>query len=600
MSTVSRIIFREKLNNDISILCVDDNLIEHDIVIKIHNYGSFLDTHFGIIGFQHLLEHCISHKNEDNNIISNATTGFNYMTVDINVRHGYEESLQYLKKWFFKNDRMDRIDFSRDLSKEDLEKYIKLLENEYLFRETLDLHWSQELFFLSEQEYYYYGGNEKTFYGKEKKIIKALSSPYPIDTSDITILIKNSAYSFIKPIREMFKDVKPVSVKRMKKSYNMSKIYNHIIENDRSGTKAIIFTIAKDDIPLEDLLISYSLLDDVSVSINDNLDEYYIEILDLDMANLLKKLYMLEFIPQEYYNSFIEREDEIFKPYIDNTLIERITDKMWELIDRGSPKKRYIDVFGKQIYNFISVLSRYVSEKKFVISSNINIYYQKITKDGVEYNINPILYSRKGIENINIYSNNKRLPVSSNECSISGVGKLLPVEKLFNNNTQRVVFFDYYRSILRFILGNNTYNFNELLISRLKKREIIPYNNIKGLKLSNRVINIVSEYNFIFVCIKTNNVKKNDLGLFGDNMLFNLRTFGLVYTWISNYMEDDNNGLITFCTVGKYSYFKEICNRILSNINSYSYQITYNIIISQEGFQNNFKDLVLHSSVILG
>lgn len=600
MRQTPRIVFRDKLSNGISILCIDDSFLEHDIVVKINNYGSFLDTEVGIIGFQHLLEHCISHKHEDNNIISNATTGFNYMTIDINVKHGFEESIRYLKEWFFKNGNMDRIDFSRSLSLEDIKRYVNLLENEYLFRESLDLHWSQELFFISDQEYYYYGGNEKTFSGKEKDIQKALASPFPIDTSDIVILVKNSAYSFIKPLQDMFKNVKPVCVKRLKKGYKMSKIYNHLIENDRSEIKAAIFAIPKNEMPMEDLLISYSLIPEIYISINDHIDEYYIELMDNDMSNLLNKLYILEFMPQMFFSSFVENRDTVGVPDIDKVIIERITDKIWKLINDGSTKKKYVEVFGKQIYSFISVLSRYVSEKKFVISSNINIYYQKITKDGNEYNLTPILYSRKGIENVNIGNDWRRYPMNISGCSISGVGKLLPVENYFNTNATRIIFYDYHRSILDFILGGSNRNFGDILMSRRKGKMIKPEKNIKGLKLSNKVINIVSEYNFIFICIKTGNTKKNDLPLFGENMLFNLRTYGLVYTWLSKYIEEDTSGLITFCTIGKYENFKEICNRVLTNLSSYSYQITYNIIISRAGLQNDFRELVLSSSVSLG
>ncbi len=122
---MSIIINKKVLKNDVTILIVEDSLLDYNFTIKFNNYGAILDKYNEVYGLQHLLEHAIFYNAKDLNLDYNAQTSMHYMAVQLHLTDNKELGLYYIKKWLFKNNDFQRIDFSKNLTYEDVRRYIE-------------------------------------------------------------------------------------------------------------------------------------------------------------------------------------------------------------------------------------------------------------------------------------------------------------------------------------------------------------------------------------------------------------------------------------------------------------------------------------------
>lgn len=232
--SISKPFITKHIKNGIKIYLVQDHLLENDLIIKLKNYGAVIDHHFNVIGFQHLLEHCFFFQSDDYNLRSNAATSFSDMSIEVSFQdrkvYSNNPTLLMIKKWFFKNNDYTHLNFSRNLTTDEVKKYINELDNESIYRDLLVIPWALQNFFISNKEYHYFGGNRQSFLNKEDDIVSFLKNPLPVPIEDISIYLRMSSYPFYSEIVNIFDKLKPISRPNLSFSYNKQDFFNKVVQ----------------------------------------------------------------------------------------------------------------------------------------------------------------------------------------------------------------------------------------------------------------------------------------------------------------------------------------------------------------------------------
>lgn len=605
------IIQKEIFPNKIVFFIIDDNLLSFDLIIKFKNYGSALDKHYGVSGFQHLLEHAIFYQDKNLNIPYNASTTPNYMSLELGLtsnqfKPNNDPSILILKKWLFQNNDFTRVNLSRNISLEDINNYIKELDNEYLFRSYLDVPWDLQTFLLTNGGMHYFGGNKYTFEEKQQQIFKLLTNPYPISPENIVIFLKKSKQNYFSTLRNIFINLKPIKTPKISLSYEPDNYYNKIIQINNGNTNQLIFTIQKQLIKNIDILFIIKFLYPFfSFEINDYISQYYISFSFIKFHDLYKFMFLLE-------NSFTElfklkmndypyfSIDEMILDLYPNSILNLFNDKKLNSRTNGFFINQYIDDIKGVFHLFYTKLLN----KEFIINSTKQYLYNNITDTKEKYFITPInfnddyfydfFYYNYDINNI-VYQiknhNQYNIKLKKNININIKKNKILcfPNHNIINMNKNIVTnyslhylindlkFFDkkkvmrphldlYFESLIAYFISP-TNSLETSIIEVLQNK--IKINNIDkniNIKLNNNTYDIKTEFDFLFVAVKAKIPDIKKITHISINIQEQIKRKGLSYYLGLTSFLFKSYGILFFFTNSRKEGFDPLINVIKSSI----------------------------------
>lgn len=590
------------LKNGIKIFIVEDSLIENDVIIKLKNYGAIIDHYFNVIGFQHLLEHCFFFQSDNYNLRSNASTSFSDMNLEINFQDtklsANNATLTMIKKWFFKNNDYTKLNFSRDLTKKDIEKYINELDNEFIFRDLLTIPWPLQNFLISNREFHYFGGNRKSFLNKEEEIISFLKKPFPIPTEDINIFLRSSYKQFYPYIVKIFENVKTVKRPKLSLSYNKEHFFNKVVQINRSDLNELIFIIDKNLIPVNELIKISLLFNNFSFTENVYLNEYYISFNYTRINDLCQMVLGLE---KSYYL--------FLQPYLTEELILNniLYYEIFEIIPNNvinyfsleyMTKKDFYEKEKETINYFLDILKQAVLKKEFIINTKIDNFYKYQTSINEPYNIFDINFNFNNFYNSPLINNNNLWKLNSEiKCNRVGVSNSVDLAKQIikkdnfkligkqpKDNKPSIYF--YFESL---ILYFSTPSFTNLkaVVNNFQNNsfqsvlKIEPKNNIV---LTNKNFIIKTEYDFLFSCFQIPNKCVENLNVYVTNLTHRLKKLGLLYCLETTLVKFSKKSLVFFYTSCHKEEMDEVINFIKSTFISNNISFSFNIIKSEKSF----------------
>lgn len=603
----------EELENGIKIFNMNDSAMAEDLVIRFSNFGAIIDHFYDVIGFQHLLEHCIFHKRENQFLYSNAETTSSDMLIYFifnKDKSDLEHCLEYVEKWFFKNNDYREINLSRNLTLKEIEEYIKVLDNEYIYRDALDIPWPLPTFFLTNKQYHYLGGNRLSLQGREREIQSILQKPFTIASNDIQIFVNNSYARFILPqIKKMFGKIIPV--KRINKNFTLhpESFFNHVVSINHSRINSIIFIIDRSIVSVEDLTILKIVSDTFfcsSVFIKELYFSFHFDNID-ELARFLTRT-TISFI--DFLDSYIKKVP--FKLEYSLHDIHLMPKTLLNFINttKDPTYVQYVKTFSHNLERVYNVIRTLIETKQYVISNNGGPFYNKTTMDGIKYYTTPAQINFENVGNFNCRNTNTRKSMSyfSNklsQCVISGVqlgnnptNKIseLSCQRLISNNFcgERPPILFYFTSLYYFFCSSFGNNFEEFLnIMKNTQQQLIISPNII---LSDKIYEITTEYNFFYFCFKIKQKYKDVLEIIKSDINSTLRRFGLVY--FTNTYERNigiGNLLLSISSLVDPNDFIQIHNIILSIFRSYYVPFTFTSVRSKRALVNNFITLVKKS-----
>lgn len=602
MSNSKPFIFKP-LENGIKFYIVQDHLIENDLIIKLKNYGALIDHHFNIIGFQHLLEHCFFFQTDNYNIGSNASTSFSDMNLELGFvdKKVYKNnpSLLMLRKWFFKNNDYTRLDFSRNLTIEEVKKYINELDNEFIYRDLLTIPWALQTFFISNKDYHYFGGNRRSFLNKEKAIVDFLKKPLPIPLEDISIYLRMSAYPFYSEIANIFKHIKHVSRPKISFSYNKEEYFNKVVQINRIDRSELIFIIDKNLITIDDLLKVSLLFPNFSFVENVYVKEYYISFYYNNINDLCQIVMALEKSPTLFLQPYLNQEEiydfvlylEMFDIISDNILSYVSKPKLISCID-------YYNKENKTITYFLNLLNSAIINREYIINTKIDNFYKYQTVINEPYNIFDINFNFNNLYNIPLIPQYNLWKVNSdNKCKREFPHMLIDLtnkeEKLdkfkFIGRKFKIrkpsIFF-YFESL---ILYFSTSNFSDLgsVIKMMQKQihgDVFKIQSDNHVMLTNKEQLIKTEYDFLFICIQIPNRHIENVYVYVTNLTHRLKKLGLLYYLECSTVKFDKKTLIFFFTSCHKESMDTISNYIKATFVSNNINFTFNIVKSEHSF----------------
>lgn len=608
---ISKPFIVKSLDNGVKIFIVQDHLLENDLIIKLKNYGAVIDHYFNIIGFQHLLEHCFFFQTDNYNLFTNASTSFADMNIEISFQnpkvYSNNPTLLVIKKWFFKNNDFTRLDFSRNLTKEEVNLYINELDNEFIYRDLLSIHWSLQNFFLSDKDYHYFGGNRSSFYNKEKEIISFLKNPFPVPTEDINIYLRVSCYQFYNEIAKIFSKIIKIERPALSLDYNKEKFFNKVVQINRSDFNELVFIINKDLFSSHDLVKMSLLFNNFSFSENAYIDEYYISFNYNSINDLCQIILALEKSPDIFLKYYLTND-----PISDNILYYEMfelipTDVLYYFLqDRIITKYEFYTKEKKNVEKFIKLLKQAVLDKEYVINTKIDNFYKYQTVINEPYNIFDINFNFKNFYNIPIVSDNTLWSAAS-KYKCNKAKEIIKIDlnkrKIKNNNFQFInkptrsnikpsIYFYFESLILYFSMPTFTslknvidwfHKYNQFNILNIQ-----PTNNIV---LSDKMYTIQTEYDFIFTCFQVSNKHISIINDSKTNLIHKLKKLGLLYHLETVQIKFIKKSLIFYYTSCRKEGLDIIINYIKSSFVSNNIPYSFNIVKSESSFFNNLSNL---------
>lgn len=608
--SISKPFITKHIKNGIKIYLVEDHLLENDLIIKLKNYGAIIDHHFNVIGFQHLLEHCFFFQNDDYNLRSNAATTFADMSIEVSFQdrkvYANNPTLLMIKKWFFKNNDYTHLNFSRDLTIDEVRKYINELDNESIYRDLLVIPWALQNFFISNKEYHYFGGNRRSFLNKEEDIISFLKNPLPVPIEDISIYIRMSSYPFYSEIVNIFNKLKPISRPSISFSYNKQDFFNKVVQINRSDLNELIFIIDKDLISINDLVKMTLLFNNFSFTENSYINEYYISFSYSKINDLCQMIIALEKSPilflQPYLSNDIISDSILYFEMFDiipNDVISYLSTS--QFITRFD----FYDKENKIINHFLNLLNLAILNKEYIINTKIDNFYKYQTSINEPYNIFDINFNFNNFYNSPLISNNNIWKINSEtKCNrSSNINKVdLSKQSIEYDNFRYIgkqpkdnkpsIYFYFEALILYF----STPNFSSLknIVTGFQKQsyqsilKIQPKNNII---LSNKEHIIKTEYDFLLACFQIPNKYIDILNDYKTNLTHRLKKLGLLYHLESVLVKFNKKSLIFFYTSCHKEGMNTISNHIKSSLVSNNIPFAFNIIKSERSFFNDLSSV---------
>lgn len=599
------------LDNGIKIFIVQDHLLENDLIIKFKNYGAVIDHHFNVIGFQHLLEHCFFFQADNYNLLTNASTSFSDMNIEISFQnpkvYSNNPTLLVIKKWFFKNNDFTRLDFSRDLTKDEVILYINELDNEFIYRDLLSIHWGLQNFCLSDREYHYFGGNRRSFYNKEKDIISFLKNPFPVPTEDINIYLRVSFYQFYNEIAKIFSKIIKIPRPRLNFSYNKENFFNKVVQINRSDFNELVFIFDKKLFSSYDLIKMSLLFNNFSFNENAYINEYYISFNYNSINDLCQIILALEKSPELFLRYYLTNE-----PISDNILYY----EMFELIpkeilyyflqDRLFSKYEFYEKEKKSINKFIMLLKQAVLDKEYIINTKIDNFYKYQTLINEPYNIFDINFNFKNFYNVPLISNNSLWHITSKyKCNRNkdmvrvdlGKGEINNDNFQFINkqgivNLKPSIYFYFESLILYFSIPNFSSLKNVIdWFHKYRQFNILKIQPTNNIVLSDKIYTIQTEYDFIFTCFQVSNKHMEIINDSKTNLIHKLKKLGLLYHLETVQIKFVKKSLIFYYTSCRKEGLDVIINYIKSSFVSNNIPYSFNIVKSESSFFNDLSSL---------
>lgn len=608
--SISKPFITKHIKNGIKIYLVQDHLLENDLIIKLKNYGAVIDHHFNVIGFQHLLEHCFFFQSDDYNLRSNAATSFSDMSIEVSFQdrkvYSNNPTLLMIKKWFFKNNDYTHLNFSRNLTTDEVKKYINELDNESIYRDLLVIPWALQNFFISNKEYHYFGGNRQSFLNKEDDIVSFLKNPLPVPIEDISIYLRMSSYPFYSEIVNIFDKLKPIPRPNLSFSYNKQDFFNKVVQINRSDLNELIFIIDKDLITTKDLIKMSLLFNNFSFTENSYINEYYISFSYSKINDLCQMIMALEKSPilflQPYLSKDIISDSILYYEMFDiipNDVIYYLSSS--QFITRFD----FYDKENKAINNFLNLLNLAILNKEYIINTKIDNFYKYQTIINEPYNIFDINFNFNNFYNSPLISNNNLWKINSQtKCNrVSNINKVDLSKQTIDFDNFRYIgkqpkdnkpsIYFYFESL---ILYFSTPNFTDLksIITGFQKQmyqnilKIHPKNNIV---LTNKEYIIKTEYNFLLSCFQIPNKYIEILNDYKTNLTHRLKKLGLLYHLESVLVKFDKKSLLFFYTSCHKEGMDSISNYIKSSFVSNNIPFTFNIIKSEQSFINDLSSI---------
>ncbi|QKE44578.1 putative metalloprotease [Yalta virus] len=601
--SISKPFIFKPLENGIKFYIVQDHLIENDLIIKLKNYGALIDHHLNIIGFQHLLEHCLFFQTDNYNLGSNASTSFSDMNLEIGFvdKKVYRNnpSLLMLRKWFFKNDDYTHLDFSRNLTVEEVRKYINELDNEFIYRDLLTIPWPLQTFFISNKEYHYFGGNRRSFLNKEKDIVDFLKKPLPIPLEDISIYLRASAFPFYSEVANIFKYIEPISRPNISFSYNKEEFFNKVVQINRIDRSELIFIIDKNLITSNDLLKISLLFPNFSFVENVYVKEYYISFYYNTINDLCQIIMALEKSPHLFLQPYLSQGD-IYDFILYFEMFDIISDDILSYISRPKLMSciEYYNKESKVILYFLKLLNMAILDREYIINTKIDNFYKYQTLISEPYNIFDINFNFNNFYNIPLISQDNLWKINSSiKCKRDFQNKFIDLtnktEKLemfkhigrrFKCNKPSIYF--YFESLILYFA---TSNFSDLksVITLMQKQtyndflKIQPQNSVV---LTNKEQMIKTEYDFFFMCVQISNRYLDNVCVYTTNLTHRLKKLGLLYNLETSTIKFDKKSLIFFFTSCHKESMNIISNYIKATFVSNNINFTFNVIKSERSF----------------
>lgn len=608
------IIQKKELPNKIRFFLLEDSLINSDLIIKFKNYGAALDKYYNIYGFQHLLEHTIF-ANKNLNIPFNGYTTFSdmFVTLDLNDKYySNDSSINLLKKWLFKNNIFNKIDLSVNFPINNIKKYMSEINNEYIYRQTLNIPWPLNMFLLSNGESHSFCGTDTTFYNKENDIQKILSNPISILPDDVIIFLRKSKSFYYPYLKEIFSQIKRIKRENIVLPIETTPYDNKIININYNSSNQLTFVINKDLVESSEiLLLIKSFFPFFSYEDNIYLNNYFVYFSFTDFDSLYQ---FMEIIKNDLLKLF--DNNELIYTFLDEFTIDNYSDNTIDLINsRQNMKYSFKNYFTKHKYevlNFMNIIKNLISENKFIINSKKDALHNKITEMDERYQEYPIILNDDYIFNISIKNgeiNNltffNKENIQNNYVRYNDNRDKLKLERNIKNElfcnpnkmSKKIIKYNepgnistkctpkiYYLALLNHFLSNYTKLEQSIQDILYYKTFHTKFNKNLKIKLSNQIKEINTEFDFVFCAIK---LKKSNV-----EIIFNerysiqelIKREGYAYYLNADKFLFNNYGILFFFTQTTKENFNKIINIIKSSL------ITRGINQSEYYFIKSYKN----------
>lgn len=607
--SLTRAFVVKELENGIKIFIVQDHLMENDLIIKFKNYGAVIDHHFNIMGFQHLLEHCFFFQNDNYNLFTNASTSFSDMNIEISFQdrrvYPSNPTLLVIKNWFFKNNDLTKLDFSRKLTLDEIRLYINELDNEFVYRDLLSIHWGLQTFCLSNKDCHYFGGNQYSFYNKEYEIIEFLQKPFPVPNEDINIYLRASSYPFYKEIVNIFGHIKKIKKPELSFNYNREKFFNKVVQINRDSLNELIFIMDRDILSIHDLVKLTLLFNNFSFSENSYINEYYLSFTYHTINDLCQIIIALEKTPELFLKQYLTND-----PISDNILyyemFEIIPSDVLTYISNNIDlsKVDYYERERKLIKKFIGLLKQAVLNKEYIINTKIDNFYKYQTKYDEPYNIFDINFNFKNF--FNSSSLDKQSVHHDKRFKCNQRQQIISVD-LKNKNIQNNMFmylnkdikpfkpsiYFYFETLIVYFSMPNFLNLKHVVddFHKHKFYNILKIQPLTNVVLSNKMYVINTEYDFLFLCFQVSNKFIPLLRESKTNLTHRLKKLGLLYHLDSVHVQYDKKSLIFYYTSCRKEGMEKIINYIKASFVSNNIPYKFNIVKSETSFFNDLSSL---------
>lgn len=594
------------LDNGVTIIILKDEYLENDFIIKFRNYGSIIDSVVGISGFQHLLEHSFFFNNDNYNFATNASTTFSDMCLELNIHSKNiienNESINILKSWLFKNNDYTKLNFSRDLTINEISKYIDELDNEFFFRQNMNIPWDLQNFFLTNQKNHYFGGNRQTFFGREEEIKKWLSNPYPIENKDIFIFLKQSVRHFLNPIKNIFSQLSTNNnTETPMLSYNKKNWFNKVIKINDANTCDLIFLLSKKIVNKKELVYLSMLFNNFTFTDISYMSDYYCSFTFSDINEIVNFL-KISTNPSVFYLNTFSRRDLLSINLLYGEKFDIIDSLDFKIMNSGISKETFFEKNKNIFLNLSTLFSKASQNKEYIISNKMDNFIKYNTFANEPYDIDIIKFNYDIFFNQNVtnFFDNPIFQKNSHKCfnnlykviDFSDSTKNMNELTVEINNSKKTHINFYFNALITFYSTSNNQCFEDvvkLLKSERKINNIIDC--VNNSKFSNTIYEIKTDYNFFFGAFVIPKNKENEIRGMKINLTHKLKREGLLYHLDSYCVKYENKNILYYFSGCRPEDVKKIFNTIQTSFITNGMPAVYNFVISQKSMFNDFSKL---------
>lgn len=596
-----------KLNNNITIILLSDELLDNDLIIKFRNYGSIVDSITGINGFQHLLEHCFFFKTDNYNFLTNASTTFSDMCLELNINSknvvANNESINILKKWLFKDDDYTRLNFSRNLTDDEIMKYINELDNEFFFRQHMNIPWDLQNFFVTNKKNHYFGGNRETFFGRESEIKKWLNDPYPIKNEDIFIFLRKSCRHFLGTLKNIFSSVQEQkNIKMPLLTYNRENWLNKVVKINNMETCDLIFILSKKIITKNELILLSMLFDNFTFTDISYMSDYYCSFMFSDINKIINFLKIGNEPNIFYTNTFFGR-DYLSKNLLYADKFDIVSTEYFRNMNTFTTKNVFFELHKKAFINISDIFAKAIINKEYVINNKMDNFIKYNTFANEPYDIDDIkfnynIFFNQIVEDYfdnPIFNNNKKNYKCFNndyiEMDLTQLTNSINSLNIYKSDKKPNINF-YFNALILFYSTSNNSCFEDIIkalsTGNNLNNKIDVTNNIV---FKNKIYEIKTDYDFFFSAFIIPKNKDREIREMKINLNHKLKREGLLYHLDSYCVKYNNKIILYYFSSCRQEDMDKIFNNLQSSLLTNGIPSVYNFIKSYKSNVNNFSKL---------